>query len=72
MIEWVQQFFAGAMARSVIRKLMTMASGVLLGLNIPAATVDSFTNSATDILIALIPYLLAQLWSVAEKRIAAK
>jgi hypothetical protein len=74
MIERVKQYFAGTLAKSVIRKALTLLSGYLLALQVPGLSADNvaaFIASLTDILIALVPYLIAQIWSISAKAKAA-
>jgi hypothetical protein len=70
MITWIQKLLASGVAASVLRKLLTLLSGYLLALNVPglsAETVAAFVASLTEIIVALIPYIIAQLWSLAAK-----
>ena len=70
MIAWVQKLLASGVLTSIIRKLLTLLSGYLLALNVPglsAETVAAFVASLTEIVIALIPYLIAQIWSLVVK-----
>jgi hypothetical protein len=67
MIEWLQKLFASGVATSVIRKLLTLLSGYLLALNVPglsAETVAAFVASLSELVIALVPYIIAQIWSL--------
>ena len=45
--------------------------GFLLGIGVDPAVVSQWTDSTGQVLIAVALYLIAQLWSVAAKRVAA-
>lgn len=71
MVEWLKNLILGAVGRSVIRKLMAILAGVLLGMNLDPALVNQFTDAGTQVLIAVLLYLISQGWSLLEKRAAA-
>lgn len=69
MIEYLQKIILGSVGRSVIRRAVTVLGGILLGLNVDPAVVNQFTDSTTTIAIALLSILLAQGWSLIEKKV---
>jgi len=72
MIEKIKQWILGSVGKSVIRKLMTLLAGVLVGIGLDPTLVNQWTDGTTQILIAVLLYLIAQGWSLVEKRIAQK
>lgn len=71
MVDWLQKIILGSVGRSVIRKIMVLLSGVLLGIGLDPTLVQQFTDSGTQVLIAVLVYLLAQGWSLLEKKAQA-
>ena len=69
-MEWLKKLIAGELSKSIIRKLMVLVAGFLAGIGVDPTIVQQFCDSGTQVLIAVVLYLVAQLWSVAEKRIA--
>jgi hypothetical protein len=53
---------------SVVRHVMTLAAGVLVGLGVDPELADQFIGAGTEILIGAVLFSGAQAWSVAEKR----
>lgn len=70
MIDWIKKLLTSAIAQSVIRKLMVLVSGFLLGIGLDPTVVGQFVSSAEQVVIAVILYLIAQLWSIAAKKVA--
>ena len=68
MISWLKKAIVGKMGRSVIRKLMTLLAGVLVGIGIEPEVIEQFTSSGTEVLIAAFLYIVAQVWSMAERQ----
>lgn len=71
MIDKIKQFLTGVVAKSVVRKLMVLLSGVLLGIGIDPTIVSQFVSSGTEVLIAVALYGVAQIWSIIEKKAEA-
>ena len=72
MVDWVQKLILGSVGRSVIRKLMTLIAGVLVGVGINPELVNPWVGTTTEILIAVLLYLVAQTWSIVEKKALKK
>jgi uncharacterized membrane protein len=72
MLDYIKNLIVSQLGKSVVRKLMVLVSGVLLGIGVDADVVQQFTDSGTQVFLAVILYLIAQAWSVAEKRGAKK
>lgn len=72
MVEWIKKLLLSSMAQSVIRKLMVLLSGFLLGLGLDPTIVNQFIGSGQEVLIAVVLYLIAQVWSISAKKAAAK
>ena len=68
MIDKIKEFFTNKLVQSIIRKLMVLVSGWLLALGVDPQVVQSFTDSGTAVLIAVALYLIAQLWSLVQKK----
>jgi membrane protein DedA with SNARE-associated domain len=68
-MEWLKKIIASGLATSILRKILTLLSGWLLATvpDVGAETIAQFVESAIAIITALIPYLIAQLWSIAAK-----
>ena len=70
-MEFLKKLLLGSVSKSVIRKLMVFVSGFLVGsLGLDPALVEKWCGSTETILIAVVLYLIAQVWSLAEKRLA--
>lgn len=68
MIDKIKQWILGAVGKSIIRKLMVLLAGFLLGIGLDPDVVNQFTDSTTQVLIAVLLYVIAQGWSLLEKR----
>lgn len=68
MLEWVKKMLISKWAGSAARHLMSVVAGFLLAIGVAPELVEKFTASGSEILVAVIVYLVAQAWSFAEKK----
>ena len=66
-MDWLRSLLTDKLVYSLVRKVMVLVSGWLLSLNVPAEIVTSFIDSGTVVLVAIILFLVQQLWSLAKR-----
>lgn len=68
MLDWLKKIAINKYAASIIRTAL-VALGVYLTtrLGIEKGIVDAFIQSTTELLLSLLPIVIAQVWSLIEK-----
>jgi len=73
MLDKIKEWIFTIGIKSAVRKLMAFLSGVLVGVvGLDPETVQKFCSSGEAVLIAVILYVAAQVWSYLDKKKAAK
>jgi hypothetical protein len=71
MFGWIEKILYSKLLQSILRKVMVFVAGWLASVGVPAETITQFTESTTAIIIAVLLYLVAQGWSLLEKKLNA-
>lgn len=68
MIDWLRDLIVNRYLQSIVRHVMTVVAGWLAAIGVASETVTAFTDSATQVAIAILIWLLAQGWSLLDKK----
>lgn len=68
LIDYLKRKLMGAYIGSMFRHLMTTLGGLLLGAGVAPALVTQFVDVNTAVLVAIIPWLIGMLLSLAKAK----
>lgn len=68
MLEWLKKLAINKYAGSLIRTaLVALGAYLTAKLGLEKGMVDAFVQSTTELLLSLLPIVIAQVWSLIEK-----
>lgn len=68
MLEWLKQKILTKYTGSIIRTALAALGGYLIAqYGLDSELVEQFINNTTEVLVAVVPLIIAQIWSLIQK-----